>query len=194
MPSRRNFWSVESLNWPFFSSSILHLKPLINPIFTCVDPYLEYVSGFIKFLNSDPVLIRILNTGLHYEKFPYHAFAIENFLMIALAIVNSLPTRAWSCQQRSSPVLSTPWPGCWSSYAIMAPCFVSIRAWSCLRRSSPVLSTPWPTCWSSYAIITLVLSTRAWSCLQRSSPVLSAPWPACWSSSSASASASSSLA
>ena len=79
MPSRRNFWSVESLNWPFFSSSILHLKPLINPIFTCVDPYLEYVSGFIKFLNSDPVLIRILNTGLHYEKFPYHCLCYWKF-------------------------------------------------------------------------------------------------------------------
>ena len=48
-------------------SSILHLLPIIYPIFTCVDPdrYSEYGSGSKKLLNigNDLIWIRIHNTG-----------------------------------------------------------------------------------------------------------------------------------
>ena len=44
-----------------FLSSISNFFPLINPIFTCVDPvpYLVYGSGSTKVLNTDPIWIRI---------------------------------------------------------------------------------------------------------------------------------------
>ena len=56
--SRRNFWSVKSMNGEFLSS-ILHLLPLICHIFTGVDPdpYSEY--GSTKFMNTDTIWIRI---------------------------------------------------------------------------------------------------------------------------------------
>ena len=64
--SHKNFWSVESLNGEFnqFTSKILHLLLLIYPIFTSVDPdpHSEYGSVSTKFLNTDPIWIRIHNT------------------------------------------------------------------------------------------------------------------------------------
>ena len=64
--SHKIFWSVESLNGEFnqFTSKILHLLLLIYPIFTSVDPdpHSEYGSVSTKFLNTDPIWIRIHNT------------------------------------------------------------------------------------------------------------------------------------
>ena len=54
---------LESLNGEFMSS-ILHLLPLISPIFTYVDSYLEYGPVSTKVLNTDPNCIRIQNTAL----------------------------------------------------------------------------------------------------------------------------------
>ena len=45
-----------------FLSLTSHLLPLIYPIFTCVDPYSEYGSTSAKFLNTDPIWIRIHKT------------------------------------------------------------------------------------------------------------------------------------
>ena len=56
--------SWESEWWIFvLNVQILHLLPLIYPIFTCLDPnpYLEYESGSTKLLNMDPIWIRICN-------------------------------------------------------------------------------------------------------------------------------------
>ena len=38
-----------------FCFQSLHLLPLIYPTFTCVDPYSEYESGYIKLLITDPL-------------------------------------------------------------------------------------------------------------------------------------------
>ena len=44
--------------------------PPFYPIYACVDPdpYSEYGSGSRKFLNTDPIRIRIHNTGSFNEK------------------------------------------------------------------------------------------------------------------------------
>ena len=60
--------SVKSLNgagYRKFLFSTLHILPPIYPIVTCVDPdlYLEYRYGSTKFLNTDPIWIRINNTA-----------------------------------------------------------------------------------------------------------------------------------
>ena len=53
-------------------SFLNHILPLIYPMFTCVDSdsYSKYGSGSTKVLNTDPIWIRILNTG-YLAKFSF---------------------------------------------------------------------------------------------------------------------------
>ena len=67
----RKYWHQKKVRWVseccifvFKLTVRVHLLSLIGPIFTYVDPYsaYRYRSGSTKFLNTDPIWIRIHNT------------------------------------------------------------------------------------------------------------------------------------